>query len=215
MKSMKLMSRWLCAAQICLAGIACAAPLSITLPPETAALKPSTLPGYPLAQQKCSTCHSADYINFQPPGMSLAQWTAEAGKMQHVYGAPISDQDVTIIGAYLAATYGSAKASDADVLAASNPAAGQPAPAPVAKVDATTVLENNACLSCHAIDHKVVGPAYHDVAAKYANDPQALTKLTSSIQHGGSGKWGDIPMPPFAQLSNDELNSLATFILQQ
>ncbi|NBB64837.1 cytochrome C552 [Pseudomonas sp. ODNR1LW] len=215
MKSMKLMSRWLCAAQICLAGVACAAPLSITLPPETAALKPSTLPGYPLAQQKCSTCHSADYINFQPPGMSLAQWTAEAGKMQHVYGAPISDQDVTIIGAYLAATYGSAKASDADVLAASNPAAGQPAPAPVAKVDATTLLENNACLSCHAIDHKVVGPAYHDVAAKYANDPQALTKLTSSIQHGGSGKWGDIPMPPFAQLSNDELNSLATFILQQ
>ena len=215
MKSMKLMSRWLCAAQICLAGIACAAPLSITLPPETAALKPSTLPGYPLAQQKCSTCQSADYINFQPPGMSLAQWTAEAGKMQHVYGAPISDQDVTIIGAYLAATYGSAKASDADVLAASNPAAGQPAPAPVAKVDATTLLENNACLSCHAIDHKVVGPAYHDVAAKYANDPQALTKLTSSIQHGGSGKWGDIPMPPFAQLSNDELNSLATFILQQ
>jgi cytochrome c551/c552 len=215
MKSMKLMSRWLCAAQICLAGIACAAPLSITLPPETAALKPSTLPGYPLAQQKCSTCHSADYINFQPPGMSLAQWTAEAGKMQHVYGAPISDQDVTIIGAYLAATYGSAKASDADVLAASNPAASQPAPAPVAKVDATTLLQNNACLSCHAIDHKVVGPAYHDVAAKYANDPQALTKLTSSIQHGGSGKWGDIPMPPFAQLSNDELNSLATFILQQ
>jgi cytochrome c551/c552 len=215
MKSMKLMSRWLCAAQICLAGVACAAPLSITLPPETAALKPSTLPGYPLAQQKCSTCHSADYINFQPPGMSLAQWTAEAGKMQHVYGAPISDQDVTIIGAYLAATYGSAKASDADVLAASNPAASQPAPAPVAKVDATTLLENNACLSCHAIDHKVVGPAYHDVAAKYANDPQALTKLTSSIQHGGSGKWGDIPMPPFAQLSNDELNSLATFILQQ
>jgi cytochrome c551/c552 len=215
MKSMKLMSRWLCAAQICLAGVACAAPLSITLPPETAALKPSTLPGYPLAQQKCSTCHSADYINFQPPGMSLAQWTAEAGKMQHVYGAPISDQDVTIIGAYLAATYGSAKASDADVLAASNPAASQPAPAPVAKVDATTLLENNACLSCHAIDHKLVGPAYHDVAAKYANDPQALTKLTSSIQHGGSGKWGDIPMPPFAQLSNDELNSLATFILQQ
>ncbi|CAI8762229.1 c-type cytochrome [Pseudomonas serbica] len=215
MKSMKLMSRWLCAAQICLAGVACAAPLSITLPPETAALKPSTLPGYPLAQQKCSTCHSADYINFQPPGMSLAQWTAEAGKMQHVYGAPISDQDVTIIGAYLAATYGSAKASDADVLAASNPAASQPALAPVAKVDASTLLENNACLSCHAIDHKVVGPAYHDVAAKYANDPQALTKLTSSIQHGGSGKWGDIPMPPFAQLSNDELNSLATFILQQ
>jgi len=132
-----------------------------------------------------------------------------------VYGAPISDQDVTVIGAYLAATYGSAKASDAEVMAASNPTAGQATPTPVAKVDATTLLQNNACLSCHAIDHKVVGPAYHDVAARYANDPQALAKLTSSIQHGGSGKWGDVPMPPFAQLSNDDLNSLATFILQQ
>jgi cytochrome c551/c552 len=85
----------------------------------------------------------------------------------------------------------------------------------VAKVDATTLLQNNACLSCHAIDHKVVGPAYHDVAARYANDPQALVKVTSSIAHGGSGKWGDIPMPPFAQLSPKDLHSLATFILHQ
>ncbi|MNP03306.1 Cytochrome c-551 precursor [compost metagenome] len=132
--------------------------------------------------------------------------------MQHVYGAPISDRDVSVIGAYLAVTYGSAKANDADVLAASN--------APVvagagANVDAKALLQNNACLSCHAIDHKVVGPAYRDVAAKYAKDPQAMDRLMSSIQHGGSGKWGDVPMPPFAQLSPDDLKSLATFILQQ
>jgi cytochrome c551/c552 len=207
---MKLLTSLLCAAQVCLMTMASAAPLSITLPPETAALKPSTLPGYPLAQQKCSVCHSADYINFQPPGMSLAQWTAEAGKMQHVYGAPISDQDVSVIGAYLAVTYGSAKANDADVQAASN----APAVA-VAKVDAKALLQNNACLSCHAIDHKVVGPAYRDVAAKYAKDPQAMDRLMSSIQHGGSGKWGDVPMPPFAQLSPDDLKSLATFIMSQ
>lgn len=215
---MKPMITLLCAAQLCLAAmstLAVAAPLSITLPPETAVLEPSTLPGYQLAQQKCSTCHSADYINFQPPGMSLAQWTAEAGKMQHVYGAPISDQDVNIIGAYLAATYGSAHATDADVLAASNPSPAQAPAAPVAKVDAMALLQNHACLSCHAIDHKVVGPAYHDVAAKYANDPQALAKVTSSIQTGGTGKWGNVPMPPFAQLSPDELKTLATFVLHQ
>jgi cytochrome c551/c552 len=209
------MTTLLCAAQVCLAAMASAAPLSITLPPETAVFKPSALPGYPLAQQKCSTCHSADYINFQPPGMSLAQWTGEASKMQHVYGAPISDQDVSIIGAYLAVTYGSAQASDADVQAASNPSAGQPPAAPVAKVDAMALFQSNSCLSCHAIDRKVVGPAYHDVAAKYANDPQALAKVTSSIQHGGAGKWGAIPMPPFAQLSPDDLHTLATFILHQ
>ena len=214
MKPMKFMTVLLCAAQVCLANLAGAAPLSITLPAETAVLKPSTLPGYPLARQKCSICHSADYINFQPPGMSLAQWTAEAGKMQHVYGAPISDQEVNVIGAYLAVTYGSAQASDADVQAASNPPADQPPTVSVAKV-ASALLKDNACLSCHAVDHKVVGPAYHDVAAKYANDPQALARVMSSIQHGGSGKWGDVPMPPFAQLSSDDLKSLATFIMSQ
>lgn len=211
---MKLLTSLLCAAQVCLMTLADAAPLSITLPPETAAFKPSSLPGYPLAQQKCSTCHSADYINFQPPGMSLAQWTAEAGKMQHVYGAPISDQDVSVIGAYLAATYGIAKASDVDVQAASNPPVEQPPTVSAAKA-ASALLKDNACLSCHAIDHKVVGPAYHDVAAKYANDPKALARVMSSIQHGGSGKWGDVPMPPFAQLSPDDLKSLATFIMSQ
>ena len=210
MKLVKCMTVLLCVAQVGLATLASAAPLSITLPPETAVFKPSTMPGYALAQQKCSVCHSADYINFQPPGLSLAQWTAEAGKMQHVYGAPISDQDVSVIGAYLAVTYGSAKVNDADVQAASN------APAvTVAKVDTKALLQNNACLSCHAIDHKVVGPAYRDVAAKYAKDPQAMDRLMSSIQHGGSGKWGDVPMPPFAQLSPDELKSLATFIMSQ
>lgn len=208
---MKRLITLLCTAQICLAGVANAAPLSITLPPETAALKPSSLPGYPLAQQKCSTCHSADYINFQPPGMTLAQWTAEASKMQHVYGAPISDQDVSIIGAYLAVTYGSAQASDAEVQAASSPQAQ----APVANVDATALLQNNACLSCHALDHKVVGPAYHQVATKYANDPQAMTKVAASIQQGGSGKWGQTPMPPYAQLSAENLQTLAAFILAQ
>ncbi|KIH84800.1 c-type cytochrome [Pseudomonas batumici] len=212
---MKRMTTLLCAAQICLAGMVSAAPLSITLPPETAVFKPSALPGYPLAQQKCSICHSADYINFQPPGMSLAQWTGEASKMQHAYGAPISDQDVNVIGAYLAVTYGSAHESDADVQAASNSSASQTPAAPVAKGDAMALLQNNACLSCHAIDHKVVGPAYHDVAAKYANDPQALAKITSSIQHGGTGKWGEIPMPPFTQLSADDLQTLATFVLHQ
>ncbi|TDF80231.1 c-type cytochrome [Pseudomonas sp. H9] len=208
---MKRLTTWLCAAQLFGIAVVEAAPLSITLPPETAVLKASELPGYALAQQKCSTCHSADYINYQPPGMSLAQWTGEAGKMQKVYGAPISDQDVSVIGAYLAATYGSAKASDADVQAASFPSK----PAPDKPMDGMALLQNNACLSCHAVDHKVVGPAYHEVAAKYANDPQAVAKVTSSIAQGGSGKWGNVPMPPFAQLSQEDLKAMATFILQQ
>jgi cytochrome c len=92
-----------------LSNSAIAAPHTITLPAETAKLKESILPGYMLAQQKCAICHSADYINLQPPGMTLKQWTAEVTKMQHAYGAPISEKDINLIGEYLAVTYGSEK----------------------------------------------------------------------------------------------------------
>lgn len=91
------------------AAIASAAPLSITLPQEVAQLKPSTHPGYVVATQMCAICHSADYINQQPGKMTLTQWTAEVAKMQHAYGAPLSDEQVKQIGEYLAITYGAEK----------------------------------------------------------------------------------------------------------
>jgi hypothetical protein len=78
------------------------------LPPETAVLRSSALPGYAIALQKCGICHSADYINQQPPHMSLTQWTGEMTKMQHSYGAPIDESEIKLLGIYLAATYGDA-----------------------------------------------------------------------------------------------------------
>ena len=166
--------------------------------------------------QKCAVCHSADYIHYQPPGMSLPQWTKEVGKMQHAYGAPINDTEVKQIGAYLAVTYGSSKSTDADVMAAS---ANIPSKAPAASSQSTApinvkaLLNANACLGCHAIDRKIVGPAYHDVALRYKDDAQALTKLQASIQKGGVGKWGSMAMPPFASLSAEETRALAAFVL--
>ena len=85
-----------------------AAPRTIQLPPETAPLRPSAMPGFELATQKCAVCHSADYIAYQPPHMSQAQWTAEVAKMQGTYGAQITATDIKLIGTYLAATYGDA-----------------------------------------------------------------------------------------------------------
>ncbi len=52
------------------------------------------------------------------------------------------------------------------------------------------------CLACHAIDKKLVGPSYKDVATKYKGDEQALSMLATKIIKGGSGSWGPIPMPP-------------------
>ena len=84
------------------------------LPPETAALKTSALPGYEIAAKKCQLCHSADYISLQPPGMSLDQWSAEMVKMRRAYGAPIDDDDIKLLAVYLTTEYG-----DASTVAAS------------------------------------------------------------------------------------------------
>jgi cytochrome c5 len=86
-----------------------AAPKTIALPGETAKLEESSLPGYTVASQKCLICHSADYISYQPPRMTEAQWTAEMTKMQHLYGAPIDDQEIKLLATYLATMYGDAK----------------------------------------------------------------------------------------------------------
>ena len=192
----------------------------IKLPPETVKLRPSPLTGYTVATQKCTICHSPDYVAYQPPSMTQAQWTAEMAKMQHAYGAPISDDEVKQIGAYLAVAYGSAKATDPEVIAASKAPAMVAAAATGASgtkpaTDASALLTANGCLACHAIDHKIVGPAYHDVAAKYKGDAQAVAKVSESIKQGGSGKWGTVPMPPFPGLSDADVRTLAEYVLKQ
>ena len=79
---------------------------------------------------------------------------------------------------------------------------------------ATKVLaEKHGCLGCHAAATKLVGPAYRDVAAKYAGDANASAVLAQSIRNGGSGKWGEIPMPPQKQVSEADAKKLARWIL--
>ncbi|MCP5286727.1 MAG: c-type cytochrome [Burkholderiaceae bacterium] len=74
------------------------------------------------------------------------------------------------------------------------------------------LAQKNACMACHAVDKKLVGPAYADVAKKYAGQKDAVDKLKASIKAGGSGKWGPVPMPPQAQLSDADLTTLATWV---
>jgi cytochrome c len=71
------------------------------------------------------------------------------------------------------------------------------------------------CFACHAIDKKVVGPAYKDVAAKYANDKTAVDKLAQKIIKGGSGVWGPVPMPANPQVNEADAKKLATWVLTQ
>ncbi len=69
------------------------------------------------------------------------------------------------------------------------------------------------CLACHAVDKKVVGPAYKDVAAKYANDPGAAARLSKKVREGGTGVWGKIPMPANKQVSEAEADALVKWVL--
>lgn len=75
------------------------------------------------------------------------------------------------------------------------------------------LAQKNACMACHAVDKKVVGPAYAEVAKKYAGQKDAAAQLAASIRKGGSGKWGPVPMPAQAALSEADALTLATWIL--
>ena len=69
------------------------------------------------------------------------------------------------------------------------------------------------CMACHAVDKKLVGPAYKDVAAKYAGQKDAVDKLAVKIMKGGSGVWGPVPMPANTKVNEAEAKQLAAWVL--
>ncbi|WP_374642845.1 c-type cytochrome [Hydrogenophaga sp.] len=69
------------------------------------------------------------------------------------------------------------------------------------------------CMACHAVDKKLVGPSYKDVAKKYAGDAKAADMLAAKIQKGGSGVWGAIPMPANPQVNDADAKKLAAWVL--
>lgn len=78
----------------------------IDLPPDGVQLKPSDLPGYAKAQAACVACHSAEYMQYQPPTAARPYWDAMVKRMKQVFNAPIDDADMPAIVDYLAKTYG-------------------------------------------------------------------------------------------------------------
>jgi cytochrome c len=71
------------------------------------------------------------------------------------------------------------------------------------------------CFACHAVDKKLVGPAYKDVAAKYSGDKGAEAKLVDKVKKGGVGAWGQVPMPPNATVPDADLRALVKWVLSQ
>jgi cytochrome c len=75
------------------------------------------------------------------------------------------------------------------------------------------LAKKSACLACHSIDKKLVGPAYKEVAAKYKGQKDAEAKLIEKVKKGGSGVWGAVPMPPNAGVKDEDIKTLVKWIL--
>lgn len=83
-----------------------------------------------------------------------------------------------------------------------------------AAIPADKLIDKYSCTVCHAIDHQLVGPAYRDVSARYAADPEATAMLLAKVVAGGSGSWGEIPMPAQSTVPAADLKSIIHWILE-
>jgi cytochrome c5 len=122
--------------------------------------------------------------------------------------------------AALASPVTAAAAAVVSPAAAATPAPAPPAapssaaaPAALDMASGTAMMQKDGCSACHAVDKKVLGPSYQEVAAKYKGDKDALAKLTQKVKAGGSGTWGPVPMPPNAQVPDAEVKALVSWIL--
>jgi len=81
-----------------------------------------------------------------------------------------------------------------------------------ALADMTLATTKN-CMACHAVDKKLVGPSYKDIATKYAGQADAVDKLAAKVVKGGSGVWGPVPMPANTQINDADAKKLVAWIL--
>lgn len=78
---------------------------------------------------------------------------------------------------------------------------------------AQALAQKNACMTCHAVDKKVVGPGFKEVSTKYKGDKGAEAKLIKKVKDGGSGVWGNIPMPPNPQVKEEDIKTIVQWVL--
>ncbi len=158
--------------------------------------------GVEITTARCVICHDAQHIT--RTRLSRGEWEFNIKNMIE-RGAPIAPAEIPPILEYLATYYNRDSAP---------PPAD--ASAPAESGDAVTrLLTTNACVACHQLDKRMVGPSFREVAAKYAGDPAAAGALAKKIKEGGAGSWGTVPMPPNAAISDADLTQVVGWILRQ
>jgi cytochrome c len=84
---------------------------------------------------------------------------------------------------------------------------------PGSAADAMSIARKNACMGCHAVDRKLVGPSFQQIAEKYKGDAQAPAKLALKVKNGGAGVWGAIPMPSHPAMNSTDIQTVVTWVL--
>lgn len=79
-------------------------------------------------------------------------------------------------------------------------------------IASTELANKHACTACHATNQKLIGPAFQEIAKRYAGQPDAVEKLAASIKAGGAGRWGPVAMPPMPNIPEAELKALAAWV---
>ena len=154
----------------------------------------------PEAESATDTAAAAD----QPAAASdNAAASGDAGQS----GAEAEAEGATE-GEATADTAAAASDNDAADEAPQAAAAASPDPAEVKQI-----LTKNACLACHSVENKMIGPAYREVAEKYADDANAAEIIAQHVKQGSSGIWGPIPMPPNPGISDDDLTKVVDWVL--
>lgn len=160
-------------------------------------------PGVALVTAKCVPCHDAGHIARSK--LSRNEWTDNLANMISRGMPSLSETETRAIIEYLSLYYGPGKAAE-------------PAPDSLALATGSgdpiqPLLDAHACNGCHALEQKLVGPAFREVARRYAGDAGAAARLAAKIRAGGGGVWGDVPMPGNAALQEREIARLVEWVL--
>jgi cytochrome c551/c552 len=154
-------------------------------------------PGSTLTENKCVICHELQHI--RRAQLSRGEWADNLKNMRE-RGTPMSDAEQQVILEYLSAYYNREKPAPA------------PGPDTLAGGDATgRLLGEKGCIGCHAVDRRIVGPSFKEVAARYS--AASANQLARKIRQGGAGAWGGVPMPPNPGVSDDEAKTLVEWVL--
>jgi len=170
-------------------------------------------PGVELTTQRCVVCHEAQHIT--RTRLSRAEWVDNT-MMMIKRGAPIAPEEIAPIVDYLFAFYG----RNDDGSARARPAGAQ---APVlagagasgAARDVPALMAAYGCAGCHAVDRKLVGPGFREVAERFGKTAGGAERVARRIREGSVGDWGPLPMPPQPTITEAEAKALVVWVFAQ